>query len=246
MSADLKLADAGRRPEPVEEHSSRRAFLRAAGLGGAALAFPALFTACADGATSALAPSAALDAHGEEHPHGNGTIVLQFNSDIGVLNYAYALEQLEAAFYTTLLYHPYNGMTHREMRLLQDVRDHEIAHRDFLRAALGDQRIRDLTPNLKQIDFTDRYTVLTTARTFEDLGVAAYNGAAKYLDSDVYLTIAGKIVSVEARHASAIRDLLQPKTGYFAPKAFDDAFAPDTVIAAASAFIVEKINVVNV
>jgi hypothetical protein len=29
-------------------------------------------------------------------------------------------------------------------------------------------------------------------------------------------SVAGKIVSVEARHAAAIRDLLRPKTGYFA------------------------------
>jgi hypothetical protein len=227
-----------------EMGASRRAFLRSAGLGGALLAFPSLFAACADATTSALnAPEGSVDAAHGQDPHG--TVVLNFGSDIGVLNYAYALEQLEAAFYTTVGHHPYNGITDREMRLLRDVRDHEIVHRDFLKAALGSARIRDLTPNLASIDFLSRDAVLNAARTFEDLGVAAYNGAAKYIENDAYLTIAGKIVSVEARHASAIRDLLMPRSGFFAPNAFDDAFAPSDVIAAASAYIVDKINVVN-
>ncbi len=233
------------RPDGADAERSRRAFLRAAGLGGALVAFPSLFAACSSdvAAPTSLAPQA-LDTRGGD-AHAHSAVVLNFHSDIGVLNYAYALEQLEAAFYTTLLYHPYAHMSDRERRLLADVRDHEIAHRDFLRAALGDQRIPALTPMLAAIDFTNRDAVLNAARTFEDLGVAAYNGAAKYLESDAYLTIAGKIVSVEARHASAIRDLLQPKSGSFAPKAFDDTFAPDVVLAAASAFIAEKITVVN-
>lgn len=183
-------------------------------------------------------------------PHGNsddphGAVVLNFKDDFGVLNYAYALEQLEAAFYIAVLYHPYGGMTAQEMRVLTDVRDHEIAHRDFFKAALGGNAIKAVAPDFSAIDFASRASVLGTARTFEDLGVAAYNGAAKYLENTTYLVIAGKIVSVEARHASAIRDLLAPKTGAFAPKAFDDAFEPPDVLAAADAFIETKIVLVN-
>jgi len=37
--------------------------------------------------------------------------------------------------------------------------------------------------------------------------VAAYNGAGRFLQSNVYLVLAGKIVSVEARHAALIRDI---------------------------------------
>ena len=50
--------------------------------------------------------------------------------------------------------------------------------------------------------------VLTTARTFEDLGVSAYNGAGQLLALSPFLNHAGKIVSVEARHAATIRNLL--------------------------------------
>jgi len=37
--------------------------------------------------------------------------------------------------------------------------------------------------------------------------LAAYNGAGKYLTTPANLLLAGKIVSVEARHAAAIRDI---------------------------------------
>jgi len=57
--------------------------------------------------------------------------------------------------------------------------------------------------------------------------------------------VAGKIVSVEARHASAIRDLLEPRTSHFAPDAFDDAFSPTKVLAAADPFIVDTIIAIN-
>jgi hypothetical protein len=130
--------------------------------------------------------------------------------------------------------------------VLTDVRDHEVAHRDFFAAVIGPAaRIPDLTPNFSGINFANRASVLTTARTFEDLGVSAYNGAGKYLKTVAYLTVAGKIVSVEARHASAIRDILAPRSGEFAPMAFDPANTPQTVLAAADPFIVENITVIN-
>lgn len=87
--------------------------------------------------------------------------------------------------------------------MLRGVRDHEVVHKDFLTAALGSARIPNLTPNFSAINFANRLSVLQTARTFEDLGVSAYNGAARYLASAAYLGVAGKIVSVEARHAAA-------------------------------------------
>jgi len=138
------------------------------------------------------------------------------SGDVGILNYAYALEQLEAAFYDMVVMMPYNGMTADERSKLKDIRDHEVAHREFFRAALGSAAIPMLEVDFSMINFRDRIAVLTTARTFEDLGVSAYNGAGKYLTSPDFLALAGKIVSVEARHAAAIRTLLDPRTGHFA------------------------------
>src|SRR6476469_6127096 len=60
------------------------------------------------------------------------------SGDIGILNYAYALEQLEAAFYTQVVATPYGGIPQAELTALTDIRDHEIAHREFLKLALAD------------------------------------------------------------------------------------------------------------
>ena len=131
--------------------------------------------------------------------------------DVGILNYAYALEQLEAAFYTQVTKTPYANMASADTAILTGIRDHEIAHRDFFKAALKKNAIPALEVDFTKIDFGSRDSVLTTARTFEDLGVAAYNGAGQLLEKGEYLLLAGKIVSVEARHATAIRYLIGMK-----------------------------------
>ena len=172
---------------------------------------------------------------------------LDFSNDFGVLNYAYALEQLEAAFYTMVTTSAGYMTTFsdaEERRVLEDLRDHEIAHREFFKAALGDNAIGALTPNFSAVNFGSRRSVLQTAQQFEDLGVAAYNGAGRYLDDAAFLTIAGKIVSVEARHAAAIRDILDPLS--FAPNAFDPALPPSEVLGVAAPFIRNSVNLTNV
>jgi len=147
-----------------------------------------------------------------------GTGVDLGSGDVGILNYAYALEQLEAAFYIKVMSSPYSGMTAAESSILSDIRDHEIAHRDFFKAAISAVAtpIPSLEVNFSSINFADRASVLNTAKAFEDLGVSAYNGAGYFITSAVYLELAGKIVSVEARHAAAIRDLLNPRSADFA------------------------------
>lgn len=171
--------------------------------------------------------------------------------DVGILNYAYALEQLEAAFYTMVLESPYEDMTDEETELLTDIRDHEVEHRDFLKEALGDDAIPDLEVDFSAVDFDDKHSVLETARTFEDLGVAAYNGAGKYLETVDYLVVAGRIVSVEARHAAAIRDLLSMNSVAFAgddvvdENGLDRAMEPADVLAAADPFISTEVTANN-
>lgn len=168
--------------------------------------------------------------------------------DIGILNYAYALEQLEAAYYTQVVDSPYSGATDAEMQILTDIRDHEVAHVDFLADALGDDAVGDLEVDFSAVDFTAKHSVLETARTFEDLGVSAYNGAGKLIETPDYLVAAGKIVSVEARHAAAIRDLIQPNSVAFAgPDVVDDngldvVNEPATVLGAAGPFITTEVT----
>jgi len=179
----------------------------------------------------------------------DGTVDLG-RGDVGILNYAYALEQLEAAFYTKVVTDSASVFSADELSLLTDIRDHEIAHREFLKAALGSKGVPDLAVDFSAVTFSDRNSVLTTAKTFEDLGVSAYNGAGKLIVSADYLLLAGKIVSVEARHAAYIRDLIS--NGSFADATAVDAASgldaindPMTVLAAADPFITTKISAAN-
>ena len=135
------------------------------------------------------------------------------SGDVGILNYAYALEQLEAAFYAQVKTGSYySSASNAEKQIFDDLALHEAIHRDFFKAAIsgtaGATLLKDLTPNFSSINFNDRTQVLQAARTFEDTGVAAYNGAGRYITNNTYLGLAGKIVSVEARHAALIRDIL--------------------------------------
>jgi len=151
------------------------------------------------------------------------------SGDIGILNYAYALEQLEAAFYIQVVASPYAGITANELALLTDIRDHEVAHREFFKTALGVKAITNLEVNFSAVNFGSRDSVLGTAKAFEDLGVSAYNGAGQLITDPGYLLLAGKIVSVEARHAAYIRDLIS-----------NGSFADSTAINASGLDLVNK------
>ncbi len=180
-----------------------------------------------------------------------GRVVDLGSGDTGILNYAYALEQLEAAFYTQAVSSPYSGMADDERFILTSIRDHEVAHREFFKAALGKKAIPGLQPNFSAINFGSRDSVLGTAKTFEDLGVSAYNGAGQLLKKAELLLVAGKIVSVEARHAAVIRDLLQPNSSYFSgddvvnAQGLDMARSPAEVLAAAGPFVSTPISANN-
>jgi hypothetical protein len=211
----------------------RRSFLQFAGAGMAGAALLAAGCTKDDGIVAP--PSAG--------------VTLDFKDDFGVLNYAYALEQLEAAFYIQVASAPPTDFSTAERTYFQDIQFHEIAHREFFKKALGSNAIGSLEVNFAAIDFKTRAGVLAAAKTFEDLGVAAYNGAGIRLVSNDFLLIAGKIVSVEARHAAYVRDLIS--NGSFAnsevvnANGLDQAFTPAQVLAAAGGFIKTKINVIN-
>ena len=175
--------------------------------------------------------------------------------NLSVLQYAYALEQLEAAFYAQVVKTPATDFMTGELDYIKQVAAHETIHRDFLKAAITNVAkatpIMDLTPNFTSITFTSRASVLGTAMAFEDLGVAAYNGAGKLISATdngpTYLTVAGKIVSVEARHAAYFRDLVKP--GSFAADdqvdptyGLDKSMAPMDVIAIAQKYIKQTID----
>ncbi|MDR5589843.1 ferritin-like domain-containing protein [Christiangramia sp. SM2212] len=179
------------------------------------------------------------------------------SGDVGILNYAFALEQLEAAFYTQVRAGAYySGAPAEEQALFDDLYNHEVIHRDFFKAAItaaaGEENtLPDLEFDVSSIDFDDRTSVLETAMLLEDTGVGAYNGAGDRIADATYLTLAGKIVSVEARHASAIRSLINPDSTDFAgddiidENGLDPATDPADVLAAAGGFITTEFTADN-
>ncbi len=212
------------RIEPISNLNHRRQCLK---IGGRGVVGAGLLVACSND-----------DDMGGDPPvdPGNGIFDLGMG-DLGVLNYAYALEQLEADFYTKVVNSFYGNISDEEMQVLTDLYYHEVNHRDFFKAAITaavDGNTDLVLPTLEfdygSLDFGNREMVLGTARVLEDTGVAAYNGAGKLITDPGYLLLAGKIVSVEARHASAIRSLLNPGSADFAG---DDYVTTDTGLSAA-------------
>jgi len=186
-------------------------------------------------------------------PGGTGASVSLGSGDVGVLNYAYALEQLEAAFYAQVVKTPASDFQGSELAYFTQVASHEAIHRDFFKAAINRDApgkiIPGLNPNFTSINFASRASVLGAAKAFEDLGVAAYNGAGALIKTAAYLVIAGQIVSVEARHAAYVRDLLDTTGTSFAgddqvdpTTGLDKAMMPVDVITAAQTYVMEKLD----
>jgi rubrerythrin len=237
-------------PDRLGEATGRRTFLKWSG--AAAAVFAAGCTDDARRTITEITPAPPPDTL----PDPGASLVNLGSGDVGILNYAYALEQLEAAFYIQVVANAAFATTFNadEQQVLIDLRNHEVAHREFLKAALAANAIPALTPVFGSINFASRTSVLQTAMTFEDLGVTAYNGAGPLLTNPDFLAAAGKIASVEARHASAIRDLLEPGEDgrlfagddFVNPKlGLSPARSPGEVLALAQPFIQQRFNTRN-
>ena len=153
-----------------------------------------------------------------------------------VLNYALALETLEADLYRQAL-NLASGKS-LDTALPADVSDYtltvptgalagqsaqagyaylqqfapvEAAHRDFLRSAIqagGGQPIGP-NPGGYKADFgPDLHSILTVIRAVEEKGVRAYLGAAQFIGGFDTIQTAASIYSTECRHAAAINYVL--------------------------------------
>ncbi|SJN19730.1 ferritin-like domain-containing protein [Sphingobacterium sp. JB170] len=137
----------------------------------------------------------------------------------GVLNYALTLEYLEAEYYTMGAAASNLVPSGKPMGAITTIRDHEVAHVAFLKQVLGDKAVSKPTFDFTAGGafapvFSDYDTFLALAQAFEDTGVRAYKGQAALLKGNqVVLTAALQIHSVEARHASHIRQMRRARGG---------------------------------
>ncbi|MBA2248733.1 MAG: ferritin-like domain-containing protein [Chitinophagaceae bacterium] len=146
-----------------------------------------------------------------------------------VLNFALTLEYLEKEFYDDGLASVGLIPAGADRTAFENIRLHETEHVQFLRdtiVALGG------TPVMKPtFDFTagngsmtgpftgvfSNYDLfLAVSQTLEDTGVRAYKGqAGNLISSNEVLTAALRIHSVEARHASHVREIRSRKPSAF-------------------------------
>jgi hypothetical protein len=124
--------------------------------------------------------------------------------DTRILNFALQLEFVQARFYEEALRSA--GLKGELREFARVAGTHERAHVAFLRRHLGPRA--QPAPPLRLSDATrdpDRFAAV--AVVLEDLAVAAYNGQGTNLTRPA-LAAAVEILSVEARHAAWVRDLV--------------------------------------
>jgi hypothetical protein len=124
--------------------------------------------------------------------------------DARILNFALQLEYVQAGFYEAALRSA--GLTGELHEFARVAGAHERAHVAFLRRHLGHRA--DRAPTLRFGDAVrDPRRFAAAAVTLEDLAVGAYNGQGTNLSRPA-LAAAVEIVSVEARHAAWVRDIV--------------------------------------
>ena len=102
--------------------------------------------------------------------------------DVEILNFALLLEYLESEFYVEAVNK--GALSGRDRSAFATtVRDHELAHVDFLQNALGSAARAKPTFDFKDTT-SDARKFLATAIVLEDTGVAAYNGQGAAADED--------------------------------------------------------------
>ena len=164
-----------------------------------------------------------------------GQALAQGDGDVDTLNFALTLEYLEAAFYTEAL-KQVGDLSGEVKEIATTIRDDESEHVDAIAATikkLGGKPVAEPGVDFGKA-FANQKSFLTTAVTFEDLGVGAYNGAGPSIKSKDVLAAAGSIVQVEGRHAGIVRLLNGDK---IAPSAFDKGIPMAEVLDKAKPFI---------
>ena len=152
--------------------------------------------------------------------------VPSLEQDRRIVNFAYTLELLEAAFYNEALER--GALSGEVLATTEIVAKHENTHVDTLRTVLGKDARR-----IPKFDFRDTTSnqdkFLDTAVALEDTGVKAYSGQATRIKQQAIIKAAVSILTVEARHAAQFRQLNGQN---FAPRAFDEAQPMKSILAA--------------
>lgn len=131
-----------------------------------------------------------------------------------ILNYALTLEYLERKFYQDgLANYTQNdfikaGFEDPFYENLKEIYVDEKAHVAFLSGALTEAKVVPTVELKYCFPSTDVLSFITLSSVLEGVGVSAYLGAAASIATPEYVTAAGAILTIEARHSSYIRKVL--------------------------------------
>ncbi|KQN40452.1 hypothetical protein ASG37_01200 [Sphingomonas sp. Leaf407] len=228
-----------------ERRAARRQFMRYAGGAAVATAGASLLAACDDKGSGYVAPVPTPT------PTPTATSAI---SDADVLNFALNLEYLEAQFYSfaaTGAGLPNSSLSGTGTqgavtggarvnftdplvaRYAREIAADEVAHVNFLRAALGSAAVAQPAIDIGVtatsafsnaaraaglIGAGEAFNVygsdeafLLGAFIFEDVGVTAYKGAVSFINNKTFLEAAAGIHAAEAYHAGLVRTVLYRK-----------------------------------
>ena len=188
--------------ELADDPSSRKRFFKMMGGAGAVSAFSVFLAACGDDdkkATSDAKPAATASMSDDD-----------MKGDLHILNYALTLEYLEAEFYKEVIA---SGIVKdpKVGSIAKKFGETEQEHVDALKATivkLGGKPVTAPKTNFGPTLDKGLMGVLNAAADVENLGAAAYLGAAGAIKNRDVLAAALAIHSVEARHAAALNQLL--------------------------------------
>jgi hypothetical protein len=221
----------------VFQPGSRRDFLKAAALGGAVVALPSLLTSCKIGDGIATTTGGGL---------GNPLTFDFANGDSTILQFLYCFKQLQTDMYAQIAAKfTAAGYSATEQSLYTDLHNHSLVHRDTLKAVLGTSFDFAISPLWSGTNFSDRAGALTLAISFEDVSVGMYNGCVQRLVTAKAVALALEIVTVEARHSAALRNVNLPNTGSFAPTSQDPAYPLSSVANAIQPYLNDRLQFVN-
>lgn len=127
-------------------------------------------------------------------------------SDIAILNFALTLEYLEAAFYKEAA--AGGALSGATRSFAELVAQHEKTHVITLKKVLGRHAVKKPSFDFKGTT-TDQVKFQQTAFVLENTGVHAYLGQAGRIKTPAILGAAATIVTVEARHAAAIAEIIK-------------------------------------